>query len=99
MSRAELKKITAQIIMWIVVKGLFDNVLSDYLWARAVILTSPTVPLQPTTTAHTHAHGSMRTVHVYYAQCTMRSVLCAVYTMRSVLCAVYYIVLVQLVHM
>ena len=24
-------------------KGLFDNVLSDYLWARAVLLTSPTV--------------------------------------------------------
>lgn len=24
-------------------KGVFDNVLSDYLWARAVLLTSPTV--------------------------------------------------------
>ena len=24
-------------------KGLLDNVLSDYLWARAVLLTSPTV--------------------------------------------------------
>ena len=24
-------------------KGLFDNVLSDLLWAKAVILTSPTV--------------------------------------------------------
>ncbi|KAI9911857.1 hypothetical protein PsorP6_009674 [Peronosclerospora sorghi] len=24
-------------------KGLFDNVLSDYLWARAVLITSPTV--------------------------------------------------------
>lgn len=27
----------------IVVKGLVDNVISDYLWARAVLLTSPTV--------------------------------------------------------
>lgn len=27
----------------LVIKGLFDNVLSDYLWARAVILTSATV--------------------------------------------------------
>jgi hypothetical protein len=26
-----------------VLKGLVDNVLSDYLWARAVLLTSPTV--------------------------------------------------------
>ena len=24
-------------------QGLFDNVLADYLWARAVMLTSPTV--------------------------------------------------------
>lgn len=27
----------------LLIKGLLDNVLSDYLWARAVILTSPTV--------------------------------------------------------
>lgn len=27
----------------IIVKGLFDNVLSDFLWARAILLTSPTV--------------------------------------------------------
>ena len=27
----------------LVVKGLFDNVISDYLWARAIILTSATV--------------------------------------------------------
>lgn len=27
----------------IVVKGLFDNVLSDYLWARSIVLTSATV--------------------------------------------------------
>ena len=25
------------------IKGLADNVLSDYLWARAVLLTSPTI--------------------------------------------------------
>ena len=28
---------------WLVIKGLLDNVLSDYLWARSVILTSATV--------------------------------------------------------
>ena len=28
---------------WIVINGLLDNVLSDYLWARAVVLTSATV--------------------------------------------------------
>lgn len=28
---------------FLVVKGLFDNVLSDYLWARSVVLTSATV--------------------------------------------------------
>ncbi|CAD7701756.1 unnamed protein product [Ostreobium quekettii] len=27
---------------WAVVKGLLDNVLSDYLWARAVVLIGPT---------------------------------------------------------
>jgi solute carrier family 35 protein F5 len=26
----------------IVIAGLFDNVLSDYLWAKAVLLTTPT---------------------------------------------------------
>eukprot|EP00640_Fibrocapsa_japonica_P000084 CAMPEP_0113934354 /NCGR_PEP_ID=MMETSP1339-20121228/1683_1 /TAXON_ID=94617 /ORGANISM="Fibrocapsa japonica" /LENGTH=373 /DNA_ID=CAMNT_0000936125 /DNA_START=150 /DNA_END=1271 /DNA_ORIENTATION=+ /assembly_acc=CAM_ASM_000762 len=35
--------LTWQVGGWLVVKGLFDNVLSDYLWARAVVLTSPTV--------------------------------------------------------
>ena len=24
-------------------KGMFDNVLSDYLWARAIVLTTPTI--------------------------------------------------------
>jgi len=31
------------IFLWLVTKGLFDNVLSDYLWARAIVLTSATV--------------------------------------------------------
>ena len=40
--------LTAQKITWfvffcLVVKGLFDNVLSDYLWARGIVLTSATV--------------------------------------------------------
>lgn len=38
-----LSALTPQIMGLIVIKGLFDNVLSDYLWARAVLLTSPTV--------------------------------------------------------
>ena len=29
--------------MCLLLKGLFDNVLSDYFWARAVVLTSATV--------------------------------------------------------
>ena len=38
-----LGAVTPEIMGWLVVKGLCDNVLSDYLWARAVVLTSPTV--------------------------------------------------------
>ncbi len=38
-----LSGLTMEILLLIGVKGLFDNVLSDYLWARAVLLTSPTV--------------------------------------------------------
>lgn len=38
-----LAGLTAEILLLIGIKGLFDNVLSDYLWARAVLLTSPTV--------------------------------------------------------
>ncbi|TMW57195.1 hypothetical protein Poli38472_003120 [Pythium oligandrum] len=38
-----LSGLTAEILLLIGIKGLFDNVLSDYLWARAVLLTSPTV--------------------------------------------------------
>jgi len=35
--------LTGFILFCVVMKGLFDNVLSDYLWARAIILTSATV--------------------------------------------------------
>jgi solute carrier family 35 protein F5 len=35
--------LTLVVFGFLVVKGLFDNVLSDYLWLRAVILTSATV--------------------------------------------------------
>ncbi|CAI5727537.1 hypothetical protein KXD40_005623 [Peronospora effusa] len=38
-----LSDLSLEIVLLIGVKGLFDNVLSDYLWARAVLLTSPTV--------------------------------------------------------
>ncbi len=37
------QKLTLFILSCLVVKGLFDNVISDYLWARSIILTSPTV--------------------------------------------------------
>ena len=36
-------KLTAIVLGYLVAQGLLDNVLSDYLWARAVILTSATV--------------------------------------------------------
>ena len=35
--------LTMPIFLFLLLKGLLDNVLSDYLWARAVILTSSTV--------------------------------------------------------
>lgn len=35
--------LTMPIFLFLLLKGLLDNVLSDYLWARAVILTSATV--------------------------------------------------------
>ena len=35
--------LTWSILIFLLLKGLLDNVLSDYLWARAVILTSATV--------------------------------------------------------
>ncbi len=36
-------KLSAVVFWFLVVKGLFDNVLSDYLWLRAVILINATV--------------------------------------------------------
>nr|CCA14055.1 Drug/Metabolite Transporter (DMT) Superfamily putative [Albugo laibachii Nc14] len=38
-----LHGLTWEIFQLMCVKGLFDNVLSDYLWAQSVIMTSPTV--------------------------------------------------------
>jgi solute carrier family 35 protein F5 len=35
--------LSRSVLLYLVLKGLLDNVLSDYLWARAVILTSATV--------------------------------------------------------
>mmetsp|Transcript_53532 Transcript_53532/g.122076 ORF Transcript_53532/g.122076 Transcript_53532/m.122076 type:complete len:149 (+) Transcript_53532:1297-1743(+) len=34
---------TPEVFGLVCAKGLFDNVLSDYLWARAVVLTTPTI--------------------------------------------------------
>lgn len=39
----ETHQLTAFVFVCLVIKGLFDNVLSDYLWARSIILTSATV--------------------------------------------------------
>jgi solute carrier family 35 protein F5 len=35
--------VTSAVIGFIILGGIFDNVCADYLWARAVVLTSPTV--------------------------------------------------------
>lgn len=40
---ANLNHLTGAIFGFIVLNGFADNVFSDYLWARAVVLTSPTV--------------------------------------------------------
>ncbi len=40
---ANLSHLTGVIFGFIVLNGFCDNVVSDYLWARAVVLTSPTV--------------------------------------------------------
>jgi len=37
------ERITAIVLAYLIAKALADNVLSDYLWARAVVLTSATV--------------------------------------------------------
>ena len=38
-----LTNITAEIMGYLIMNGICNSVLSDYLWARAVILTSATV--------------------------------------------------------
>eukprot|EP01025_Chloroclados_australasicus_P050045 TRINITY_DN5716_c0_g1_i1.p2 TRINITY_DN5716_c0_g1~~TRINITY_DN5716_c0_g1_i1.p2 ORF type:complete len:388 (+),score=33.72 TRINITY_DN5716_c0_g1_i1:23-1165(+) len=38
-----LAEISRAALAWAALKGLFDNVLSDYLWARAVLLIGPTI--------------------------------------------------------
>ena len=38
-----LWQLSGKIFGFLVLSGLSDNVLSDYLWARSVVLTSPTV--------------------------------------------------------
>jgi solute carrier family 35, member F5 len=42
-AQSHLSDLTWIVFGFLVVKGLLDNVLSDYLWARAVVLTSATV--------------------------------------------------------
>ncbi|DBA88033.1 TPA: hypothetical protein ACH3X1_005014 [Trebouxia sp. C0004] len=42
-SVVQLQGMTAWLLLLAVCKGLFDNVLSDYLWARAVLLLGPTL--------------------------------------------------------
>eukprot|EP00586_Coscinodiscus_wailesii_P018563 CAMPEP_0172500856 /NCGR_PEP_ID=MMETSP1066-20121228/143947_1 /TAXON_ID=671091 /ORGANISM="Coscinodiscus wailesii, Strain CCMP2513" /LENGTH=393 /DNA_ID=CAMNT_0013275337 /DNA_START=329 /DNA_END=1510 /DNA_ORIENTATION=+ len=43
LSRDDAGGLTREIITLLVFKGLFNNVISDYLWARAVVLCSATV--------------------------------------------------------
>ena len=38
-----LKKLTFEVFTYLLLGGVIDNALSDYLWARSVVLTSPTV--------------------------------------------------------
>jgi len=39
----DLTHLTGIVVGFIILNGLANSVLSDYLWARAVVLTSPTV--------------------------------------------------------
>jgi solute carrier family 35 protein F5 len=39
----KLEQLSKDVAICIVAKGLFQNVISDYLWAQAILLTSPTV--------------------------------------------------------
>ena len=61
--------LTAGILGLIVVKGLLDNVLSEYLWANAVLLTSPavaTVGLSLTVRARTEHAPNTHQSHDYH---------------------------------
>ncbi|KAK9813135.1 hypothetical protein WJX72_009645 [[Myrmecia] bisecta] len=42
-SYVQLTTLTSRVLLITLCKGLFDNVLSDYLWARAVLLVGPTI--------------------------------------------------------
>ena len=35
--------LTATIVLWVIFKGFADNVLSDYLWAKSIQFTNPTI--------------------------------------------------------
>jgi len=39
----DLSHLTPEVILFLLIGGYLDNALSDYLWARSVVLTSPTV--------------------------------------------------------
>jgi solute carrier family 35 protein F5 len=39
----DLTNLTGAVVGFMILNGLCNSVLSDYLWARAVVLTSPTV--------------------------------------------------------
>ena len=43
LSMESLNTLTWEVASQILVKGITDNVIADYLWARAVLLTSPTI--------------------------------------------------------
>ena len=45
-SMIELSNLTAAVFFALVGQGIFNNVISDYLWARACLLTSPTVSIK-----------------------------------------------------
>jgi hypothetical protein len=48
----DLSTITFKVLGLIVVKGIFDNVISDMMWARAIMLTSPTIATVGTTSRY-----------------------------------------------
>ncbi len=40
---ANIEKITGEIVGFVALNGFCDTVIADYFWARAVVLTSPTI--------------------------------------------------------